>query len=250
MKILICEDEKPTADRLVKLLQKYDNSIEVLAVLNSVEKTLDWFSKNRQPDLIFQDIELSDGNCFRIFEKLEISSPIIFTTAYGDYALKSFSQNSIDYLVKPYDFSDIKKAMDKFRKLKSSFQLPDKNILEKILNNASKKSRLLVKLGDFYKTIQTEEVAYVVSEEGLSVAYLFNGEKHLLDISLNELMNELDEKLFFRINRSMIIQFRSIQSIQQWFSGRLKLELIPAVKDNEVIVSRNRAAEFKEWLGR
>lgn len=251
MKILICEDEKHTAERLVKLLNEYDPSLKIVAVLHSVEKTLEWFSEHEQPDLIFQDIELSDGNCFRIFEEVEITSPIIFTTAYSNYALKSFSQNSIDYIVKPYDFSDIKKAMEKFKKLRNAFQVPDKNLLEKILKTPEKKSRFLVKLGDFYKTIQTQEIAYINSEDGLSVAYLFSGEKHFLDISLNELESELDEKSFFRVNRSMIIHFQSIKSIQQWFSGRLKLELILAVANQqEIIVSRNRTTEFKEWLGR
>ncbi|SMC80364.1 LytR/AlgR family response regulator transcription factor [Moheibacter sediminis] len=251
MNILICEDEKHTAERLVKLLNEYDPLVKIITVLHSVEKALEWFSENEQPDLIFQDIELSDGNCFRIFEEVEIASPIIFTTAYSDYALESFSQNSIDYIVKPYDFADIKKAMDKFHNFRNVFQLPDKNLLGKILKAPEKKSRFLVKLGDFYKTIQTGEIAYISSEGGLSVAHLFSGEKHLLDASLNELESELDEKLFFRINRGMIIHFQSIRSIQQWFSGRLKLELI-SNKENfqEIIVSRSRASEFKGWLGR
>ncbi|HLV24268.1 MAG TPA: LytTR family DNA-binding domain-containing protein [Moheibacter sp.] len=253
MKILICEDEKPTAERLIRLLHEYDASIQVVSVLSSVGKALEWFSENEQPDLIFQDIELSDGNCFLIFEKIEITSPIIFTTAYSDYVLKSFSQNSIDYIVKPYDFPDLQKAMEKFEKIKKAFQLPDKSVLEKILNNTGKKSRFLVKLGDFYKTIQAEEIACVNSEEGLSVAYLFSGEKYLLDISLNDLMSELETRLFFRINRSMIVNFQSIQSIQQWFTGRLKLELNPKIQEilsqQNIIVSRSRAGEFKEWLG-
>lgn len=251
MKILICEDEKPTAERLVKLLNEFDNTLQIVSILHSVEKTVDWFSEHEQPDLIFQDIELSDGNCFGIFEKVEVTAPIIFTTACSDYALKSFSQNSIDYIVKPYDLADIKKAMDKFRNFKNVFQLPDKNLLEKILKSPKSKSRLLVKLGEFYKTIQTEEIAFINSEEGLSVAYLLNGEKHLLDTSLNELESELNDKSFFRINRSTIIHFQSIKSIQQWFSGRLKLELIPvAAKLEEVYVSRSRVLEFKQWLGR
>ncbi len=253
MKILICEDEKPTAERLIRLLHEYDSSIQIVSVLNSVGKALEWFSKNEQPDLIFQDIELSDGNCFLIFEKVEITTPIIFTTAYSDYALKSFSQNSIDYIMKPYDFSDLSKAMEKFKKIKNAFQLPDKSVLEKMFNDAGKKSRFLVKLGDFYKTIQAEEIACINSEEGMSVAYLFNGEKHLLDVSLNDLMTELDVKVFFRINRSMIVNFQSIQSIQQWFTGRLKLELNPKIQETlsqqDIIVSRSRAGEFKEWLG-
>src|SRR5690606_5940296 len=131
-----------------------DKDLKIIAVLHSVEKTLEWFSDHGQPDLIFQDIELSDGNCFQMFEKVEISSPIIFTTAYSDFVLKSFSQNSIDYLVKPYDFEDIKKAMDKFRDFKNAFQIPDRKMLESLLDKNQKKSRFLVKLGDYYKIIQ------------------------------------------------------------------------------------------------
>lgn len=250
MKILICEDEKPTAERLIQLLNQYSSEVEILSVVDSVESALKWFNSHSQPDLIFQDIELSDGNCFQIFEKIEIVSPIIFTTAYSDYALKSFSQNSIDYLVKPYDLEDVRRSMEKFRKLRNVFQLPHKTLLEKILKSPHKKSRFLVKLGSYYKTIQADEIALIQFEDGVSVAYLFSGEKHLMDQSLNELENELDSKLFFRINRSIIINFQSIHSIQQWFSGRLKLVLNDELSvKQETLVSRSRASDFKSWLG-
>lgn len=250
MKILICEDEKPTADRLIQLLLQYDSNLEILDVVDSVNAAIKWFQNNPMPDLIFQDIELSDGNCFQIFEKINISTFIIFTTAYSDYVLESYSQNSIDYLVKPYDFTDIKESLEKLKKMKSNFQLSDVNIHKPLLQMIEKKSRLLVKLGDFYKTIQTNDISFIQSEQGVSIAYLFSGEKHILDLSLNELEVELDSKLFFRINRSMMVNFQSIQSIQQWFSGRLKLELkeIKNHQPSEIIVSRNRTGDFKKWL--
>lgn len=252
MRVVICEDERPTADRLVVLLMQCEPSIEIIEVISSIEQAVDWFSKNPHPDLIFQDIELSDGNCFRIFESVKITAPIIFTTAYSEYALRSFSQNSIDYLIKPYDLSDIQKALNKYHQFKEAFRLPEMGVLEKILkNNTEKKSRFLVKVGDFYKTIQAEHIAFIQSEDGLSVAYLFDGNKHLLDVSLNELDENLDQSKFFRINRSMIVHVQSILSIQQWFSGRLKLKLGSEIKiQEEVIVSRNRSQPFKEWLGK
>lgn len=250
MKVVICEDEMPTADRLVVLLTQCEPSIEIQQVLSSVEEAVKWFSTNPNPDLIFQDIELSDGNCFRIFEEIKINVPIIFTTAYSEYALKSFSQNSIDYLVKPYDLVDIQKSLNKFHHFKDVFRLPEINVLEKILLNHNKKSRFLVKIGDFYKTISSEEIAFFRSEDGLSVAYLNNGAKHLLDASLNELSDELDAAKFFRVNRSTIVSIHSIHSIQQWFTGRLKLTLDSKLSQNqEILVSRSRAQEFKNWLG-
>lgn len=247
MKILICEDEKPTAERLEKLLLKYDPNIEILAKLQSIENIISWFEKGNQPDLVFQDIELSDGNCFEIFEQIEMTFPIIFTTAYSDYALKTFSQNSIDYILKPYGFDDIKKAMEKFKKTKAFFRIPEKEILKKVLHNASYKTRLLTKIGDFYKSLETENIAILTSEDGLSVATLFSNEKHILDKSLNELSQELNPHEFFRINRGEIINFRAIKTIQQWFAGRLQLEIFDGVK---VYVSRSRTSDFKEWLGR
>ncbi len=251
MRVVICEDEMPTADRLVVLLMQCERSIEIVQVLSSVEEAVKWFSENPKPDLIFQDIELSDGNCFRIFEEVEITSPIVFTTAFSEYALKSFSQNSIDYLVKPYDLSDIQKALRKFHQFRDAFRLPELGALERILKSSEKKSRFLVKVGDFYKTIQASEIACILSEDGMSVAYLSHGTKHLLDASLNDLSEELEESQFFRVNRSVIVSIQSIHSIQQWFSGRLKIRLIPQMNiTEEIIVSRYRVQEFKDWLGK
>jgi DNA-binding LytR/AlgR family response regulator len=250
MNILIIEDEIFTANRLRQLVLEYDKSIEILASLTSVATAIEWLGSHQPPDLILQDIQLSDGTCFDIYEAIPINSPVIFTTAYNEYALKSFEVNSIDYLVKPYDFNDIKRVLEKFRNFSSIFQtakiddLKDLGETKKVLPRI----RFLVRIGDHYKIIPTSEIAYFISDGGLSFACLFDGKKYPLDQSLSELSDELDENDFFRINRNCIVNSKSIQKISSWFNSRLQLEIHPN-PEVEIIVSRERVREFKTWLG-
>jgi two-component system response regulator LytT len=250
MKILIIEDELHTANRLKQLVLEYDKEAEILANLTSVAASIEWFRSNKAPDLIFQDIQLSDGNCFEIYETVPVNCPVVFTTAYNEYALKSFEVNSIDYLVKPYDSNDIRRVLDKFNHFSSIFQTTKLDDL-KLLGNPKKilpRIRFLVRIGDNYKIIRTADIAYLLSDGGLTFACLFDGKKYPLDQPLAELTDELDESDFFRINRNCIVNSKSIQKISSWFNSRLKIELLPK-PDVEIIVSRERVKEFKNWLG-
>jgi DNA-binding LytR/AlgR family response regulator len=250
MKVLIIEDELHTANRLKQLILDYDGRAEILAFVTSVAAAIEWFRSNKAPDLIFQDIQLSDGTCFEIYEAVPVNCPVVFTTAFNEYALKSFEVNSIDYLVKPYDSNDIRRVLDKFHQFASVFRTTEVDDL-KILEYPKKTApriRFLVRIGDNYKMIRTADVAYLLSDDGLTFAFLFDGKKYPLDQSLAELTNELDDTDFFRINRNCIINSRSIQKISSWFNSRLRIELLPR-PEVEIIVSRERVKEFKTWLG-
>jgi two-component system, LytTR family, response regulator LytT len=247
MKVLIFEDERLTAERLIYLLKKYDPQIEVLEVIDSVAKGVEWLSNNPGPELIFMDIRLSDTISFEIFEKINIDSPVIFTTAYDEYAIKAFKVNSVDYLVKPYDFKDLKTAIEKYKKYKAI--LPEKIVHDLLSRSVSVyKKRFLVKIGDQLKHIDISEIAYFKFEDGMVCAITRNKSLLPLDYSLDQLYSLLDPQDFFRINRKIIARIDAIGKIHSYFNGRLKIELIPP--DNEdVIVSRERAGNFKEWLG-
>jgi DNA-binding LytR/AlgR family response regulator len=250
MNVLIIEDEQYTANRLRQLVLEYDKDITIAAIINSVSSAIEWFKTHQPPDLILQDIQLSDGTCFDIYKAVPVNSPVIFTTAYNEYALKSFEVNSIDYLVKPYDFNDIKRVLEKFRNFSSMFQttkIDDLNMLGET-KRVLPRIRFLVKIGDNFKVIQTSEIAYFLSDGGLSFACLFDGKKYPLDQSLSEISFELDENNFFRINRNCIVSSKSIQKISSWYNSRLQIELLPK-SEVEIIVSRERVREFKTWLG-
>ena len=250
MNVLIFEDEKHTANYLASLLKKSDASIKILDIIGSVREGIQWFKDNENPDLIFQDIILSDGNCFEIFDAVELTSvPIIFTTAFSEYALRSFQVNSIDYILKPYDIKEVKKSLDKLRKVKGIFQLPDKKLLDDILNKrtTAPKQRFLIKIGDNYQTIKSLEIAFFESEDGITFATLFNKQKNIVDVSISELSKQLDAHKFFQINRKVIISIESLDKMFNWFNSRLKIKIIPPM-ENEFIVSRERVKSFKQWL--
>ncbi|MCG8306634.1 MAG: LytTR family DNA-binding domain-containing protein [Cytophagales bacterium] len=251
MRVLIIEDEKHTALRLIQLLNNYDPKIEIIRVLSSVKEAVGFFRKNSSPDLVFQDIELSDGKCFEIYQQVQVEAPTIFTTAYSEYALKSFEVNSIDYLVKPYDAGDIKRVMDKFRSFSDLFQLPQKDLLKDLVisKSVTAKKRILVRIGDTYSVIAIKDISYFSSEAGRNYAHLYDGSKKSIDQTLNELVMQLDPSDFFRINRNFVLNINCISKISTWFNSRLKLEIDPKPID-DVIVSRERVKEFKMWLDR
>ena len=249
MNVLIFEDEKPTAVRLSSLLTEIDDSIKIIGIIGSVKEGIEWFGENKMPDLIFQDIILSDGNCFDIFDAVDLSVPVIFTTAFSEYALRSFQVNSIDYLVKPYDKEDIKRALLKFKKFEGAFQPPDKKLLEEILNKAAftPKKRFLIKTGDNYITINSNDVAYFISDDSVTLAVLFSKKKYIVDYSIVDLSKQLDASFFFQINRKVIINIESVEKIITWFNSRLKIVINPPIEE-DVIVSRDRVRSFKQWL--
>lgn len=249
MKVLIFEDEKHTVTRLIQLLKKCDSDIKVLEVIGSVNDGIQWFKNNASPDLIFQDIHLNDGNCFQLYDQIKVDAPIIFTTAYNEYALRSFKLNSIAYLVKPYDFNDIKSALDKFHKFKELFLTPEKAILKKLLqdNIPQTKNRFLVKIGDRYQSVKSADIAWFVHDEGVTFACTFSENKFPVNNSIDQLSAILDSGIFIRINRKYIINIECIEKIHTWFNSRLKLDIKPQPRE-ELVVSRERVKAFKKWL--
>lgn len=251
MKVLIIEDERHTANRLASLLHRYDITIVIAGVLGSVRESVDWLKTNERPDLIFQDIQLNDGNCFEIYEQVRVETPVIFTTAYSEFALKSFEVNSIAYLVKPYDFGDITSALEKFRAVREYFLPPETDLLKELLASHKKtnKKRFLVKTGDRYQSINAADVAWFVFDEGVTFAFTFAKKRYPLNYSIDQLSALLAPDDFFRINRKYVISFRIIGAIHSWFGSRLKVETTPPTPE-ELVVSRERVSNFKRWLDR
>ncbi|MGE5439519.1 MAG: LytR/AlgR family response regulator transcription factor [Bacteroidota bacterium] len=251
MKVLIIEDEVLTSRRMKQLIESADESVEVVATLDSIEASVEWFSGNPHPDLIFMDIQLSDGLCFEIFNRISIDSPIIFTTAFDEYAIQAFRVNSIDYLLKPVKAEDLKRSLEKFNRLKSHALPAAKEIqevLKKIgLNQQVYKTGFLIKTGQAFQRVSCREIAYFHSENKLTYIILFSGKKYMTDYTMDTLEGELNPSEFFRISRQFIVSISSVESVHTFFSGSLKLELRPKTAD-EVIVSRRRASSFREWM--
>ena len=247
MKILIFEDEKLNAERLVELIKRYDLSAEVLAILESVDQGVEWLTKNTSPDLIFMDIRLSDGLSFELFERINIEIPVIFTTAYDEYAIRAFKVNSVDYLVKPVDFDELKSAIDKFKKLRP---LLSPEFIETILKQSSLKykTRFLLKIGDQLRHLECKDIAYFIFEDGMVMAVTKTRSSLPMDFSLYHLEQLLNPDNFFRLNRKFIANIDSISKIHSYFNGRLKIDLLPSV-DEDIIISRERTGRFKEWMG-
>ena len=251
MNIIIIEDEKPAARLLERKIEKLGYSITTL--LHSVEESLLWFQSNPHPDLIFLDIQLSDGLSFEIFEKIDIKSAVIFTTAYDEYALRAFKLNSIDYLLKPIDEEELATAISKFE---NQFQvnrvsnLDFEAIKRMLVNPISKeyRKRFSVKIGQQIKVIDVVEIECLYSENKGTYIHTFDNRDYLIDSSLEVVEAELNPNDFFRISRKYIIPLQSVKEIQVYSNSRLKISL-PTYKADEVIVARERVSDFKEWLG-
>lgn len=250
MNIIIIEDEKPAARLLQRKVEKLGLQVNIL--LHSVEESIAWFQNNQHPDLIFLDIQLSDGLSFEIFETIDIKSAVIFTTAYDEYALRAFKLNSIDYLLKPIDEDDLSIAITKFKNQfqKSSVSALDFEAIKKMLVNPidrEYKKRFTIKMGQQLKMIQIEDVECFYSENKGTYLHTFDNRDYLLDVTLEQLENELDPKEFYRVSRKFIIPLKAIKEIQLYSNSRLKV-ILPTYKDDEVIVSREKVSDFKDWL--
>ncbi len=256
MKTIIIEDEKPSARRLKRMLEKLD--VQVGETLHSVEESLEWFSKNTPPDLIFLDIQLNDGLSFEIFETIQVQSAIIFTTAYDEYALQAFKLNSIDYLLKPIDEDELKTAVEKYRNLKRSFgsetmqsslQINFEDIKKLLVNPFERayKKRFTVKVGQHLKMIPIDEIECFYSENKGTYLHTIDGRNYLLDQSLEQLESELAPHEFFRVNRKYYISINCIKDIITYSNSRLKV-VLNNYKEDEIIVARERVKEFREWL--
>jgi len=249
MKVVIIEDEKLTAEHLTMLLQKIDTSIEVVYYLDTVKSTINAFKTGLQADLLFLDIHLADGNSFEIFNNIQIDIPIIFTTAYDNYAIQAFKQNSIDYLLKPISLNDLQFALEKYRKQQ---QIVNQNIIENITNayqslNKEYKSRFLVKHGQTIETIQTDDIHHFETQESLSFLFTTKGIRFPVDYTIEQLHTMLRPKDFFRINRKIIIHIKSIEKVNTYFNGRLIIKT-KFLDDDARVVSRERVNDFKKWL--
>lgn len=245
MKVVIIEDEFFSAEKLSHQLHKIDDSIEVLAILPSVESCLEWFRTHPEPDLIISDIQLEDKQSFELFEQLPIEAPIIYTTAFDQYAIQAFKQNSIDYLLKPVDPDELRAAIKKYENLEYRIQQKGLSIQPK--PREGYKERFLVKKGSQLAVIRIGEIAYFKSDQKLSFLVTNDNQKYIIELTLDQLTEQLDPKRFNRISRNRLISVDSIAKIHNHFNGRLKLELIPP-EEEEVFVSRDRVPQFKEWL--
>ena len=251
MNVIIIEDEKPSARRLQRMLAEIQ--IDVLAMLHSVEESIAWFNNNEHPDLILLDIQLSDGLSFEIFEKVEVKSAIIFTTAYDEYALKAFKLNSIDYLLKPIDDDELANAIDKFKTNKQSSSNVQLNIeqIQKLLINPldrNFKERFTEKIGQHLKMISTEDIECIYSEN--KGTYIFTSDKreYLIDKTLEQLDPMLDPTKFFRVSRKFFVNIDKIKDIISYTNSRLKI-ILNNFSDHEIIVSREKVKDFKNWIG-
>ncbi len=249
--ILIIEDEEPAANRLKKMLTELLPDANVLDNIVGVKSAIAWFKQNSLPDLIFSDIQLSDGLSFEIFKNVEIQCPVIFITAYDQYAIDAFKVNSIDYLLKPIKKNDLQTAINKFKKLnRSEPSSLDINKLLEAFNQPKTdyKTRFIVRYGEHIKTIKIEDAAYFYTEDKINFITTKEGRRYTIDYNLDALESMLDPKIFFRINRQFIISIHAISEMFSYSKSRVLVKLNPPTK-HETIVSTERSGDFKLWLG-
>lgn len=250
MNILIIEDEKPAADKLIRMLNRAVEDIKVMETIETVEESVNWFLNNPPCDLIFMDIQLADGICFEIFDSIEIKTPIIFTTAYDEYAIRAFKVNSIDYLLKPIDSGSLAKAIDKFKTLYPA--KTDNKKIELLYDQLVKKykNRFFIKFGSHCRSVLTDEIRYFFIVERSTFMNTFSGKIFDVDYSLDQIQKMIDPEKFYRINRNFIINIAAITDIITWSSSRLKVKLAGGDENFEMIVSRDKVSDFKRWLDR
>jgi len=249
MRILIIEDENLAARRLIKLVQELIPGSEIFGNLDTITSAVEWLKNNPQPDLIFLDIQLGDGISFEIFEHVPVKSPIIFCTAYDQYAIKAFKLNSIDYLLKPVDPDELKFALDKFQ---SGRKTPEITLdqIKVLLQPVQKvyKNRFLVKIGERSHTVATSDIIFFFSEDKVTFLMTKSGKKFIVDYTLDEIENMLDPENFFRLNRKYISAVEAIKGVFTYSNSRLKIQLENCA-DNDILISREKMQTFKNWLG-
>ena len=263
MNILIVEDEKLAVRKLTKLLEEVAPDFVIKGATPSIEATVEWISENRaagesEPDIIFLDIELADGQSFEIFNRIEIKSTVIFTTSYDEYALQAFKVKSVDYLLKPVQKEDLLRSINKYYDLTSARLAPSPSALptdiETILRKLHQppveyRKRFLVKQGARMLSVETSEIAFFYIDEGLCFFKNHQGQKFVVDYKMEELDEFLDPARFFRINRGIIVTHQAVTQMQPYYNNRLALTLKPAF-EKEAIVSRERVNDFKNWMGK
>lgn len=251
MKVLIIEDETIASDRLENILNEISPDIEVLAKLGSIKESVQWLLINTA-DLIFLDIQLSDGLSFSIFEQVEVKTPIIFTTAYDQYAINAFKVNSIAYLLKPIRKNELSESLAKYKSLKSAYSIDFESIVS-ILQDKKPvyRKRFLIQFGDKFRKIETENIAYFFAFDGCVFIKTSEGSLYPIEISLECVENSIDPSLFFRINRKYLVSINSIANMTAWSRSRIKLTLNPPPEiDTDAIVSIDRSSDFKKWMNK
>lgn len=252
IKVLILEDEDAAASRLQKLVAEILPEAEFLTTVTSVKQGIEWFNNNPLPQLIFADIQLSDGTSFDIFKQVDVTSPVIFTTAYDAYALNAFKLNSVDYLLKPIKKTELAEAIEKFKTIHFSDKKDEGNNLQQLLQALQKtqqfKQRFVLRIGEHMKIIEVPEIAYFYTENKANFIITKEGRRYLADNTLDQIESMLDPKLFFRINRQFIVSYPSISEMFTYSKSRVLLKLNPPSK-HDTIVSTERSAAFKAWLG-
>ena len=254
MKILIIEDEPFARTELIRLMQATGREFVILDQIDTVEDSVKWLQTHANADLIFLDIQLADGLSFEIFRQVNVSTPVIFTTAYDEYAIKAFQVNSIDYLLKPIRTEALENALRKLDDLRAvlSPQKPwmEQKQMENLLRMMNKhyKTRILLKTGDNIRSVEMEEVAYFYAEEDVVFAMLKNKSRSIVDYTLNQLETELDPKHFHRLTRGCIARISSVKKVSKYFNSRLMVELDPPMEE-KLLVSRVNVPDFLKWLG-
>ncbi|HEY0655200.1 MAG TPA: LytTR family DNA-binding domain-containing protein [Chryseosolibacter sp.] len=253
MKVIIVEDEVPAAEKLERYLQKYDATIQVVAKFDSVSTTVPWLRENQDSiDLIFMDIQLMDGLSFQIFQQVQVRKPVIFTTAFNEFALDAFKVNSIDYLLKPITFTDLSSGLKKFETLRQHFQgtVDQSEKVQQVfatMKTKEYKNRFMVKLGEHIRSITSDQISVFYADGRDVYLVTSQGRKFIIDYTLEALEDILDPKLFFRLNRTFILNINAIKDVLVYSNSRLKITLQQEF-DKEIIVSREKVGEFKEWF--
>ncbi|MBE9510759.1 MAG: response regulator transcription factor [Bacteroidetes bacterium] len=250
MDVIIIEDERRAANMLERLIGEVDPSMIIVAKLESVRESVEFLRKNRDISLIFSDIQLGDGLSFEIFEKTEFTCPIIFTTAYDQYAINAFKANGIDYLLKPVKNDDLEKAITKYKHFSKPAPITDITAIANLLleRKSEYKSRFMIKVGEKIKVIPVEDIPAFYSMEKATFIFTSNQRNYVIDYSLDHLQTLLNPERFFRINRKYIVSLDYIDEIIAWSNSRLKIK-ITGLEEENIIVARDRTREFKEWLG-
>ena len=250
-KILIIEDEQPAAKRLEKMLSEIAPDFEIVERCDSIESSVQFFKTGNMPDLVMLDVQLGDGLSFEIFKQVEVSCPVIFTTAYDEYAIKAFELNSIDYLLKPISKEKLERSIEKYKKLSMQTVQADWKTLASLMDKEKReyKQRFLVYMGEHLHSVQTSDIAYFYSIEKSTFITTKLGKSFSIDLSLEKLEGMLSPKDFFRVNRQYITSFDSIKKMNILSKSRIKLTMEPLSGD-EVLISNGRTRDFREWLDR
>jgi len=248
MKVLLIEDEIPAAKRLANLITELEPEWEILDSIDEIEQAIKLLNNHPQPDLIFMDIQLADGFSFEIFKAVEVKAPVIFVTAFDQYAVNAFRVNGLDYILKPVALDVLKESIDRFKSMNSQTGINIEALKHLFKQEPTHfKERFLIKSGEELNFVRTSEIAYFLSEASYSFIVTKSQNRYIVDLTLDQIEAELNPSLFFRINRKQIVCLDCIVKISNYFNNRLKLDLSPA-ENSETVVSRTRIKAFKEWL--